>query len=101
MSSELLINLEVIPGKKQYPLIIKPEDEQLIREATKQLRQKFTRYKQKFDNGNISETDIIAMVAIDLATTNLQLERKSDFLLLEDSLSRINDELKDYLRKQP
>jgi cell division protein ZapA len=101
MSSELLINLEVIPGKKQYPLKIKPEDEALIREAAKQLRQKFRQYKQKFDMENISDTDIIAMVAIDLATTNLRLERKNEFLLMEDSLSRINDNLKDYLKKQP
>ena len=75
--NEILIYLEFIPGGRKYPVKINSDDEELIREATKQLRIKIISYNQSYsESENISNYDIITMVAIDIATSHLRFERK-------------------------
>lgn len=100
MSDEILITLEVIPGGKKYPVTIKTDDEEIVREAAKQLRQKFNAYTQTFTGAGLSEKDIMAMVAIDIATSHLQLERKNDTAPFATKIQQLNEKLKDYLKEQ-
>lgn len=71
----LNIQLEVIPGGRKYPVKINADDEELVREAARQLRLKFLAYKQAFSEAEVSDKDLITMVAIDIATSHLRLER--------------------------
>ena len=102
---EILIMLEVIPGVRKYPVKINVDDEELIREATKQLRMKVNVYIQKFYVANLFEEDlslldIMEMVAIDIATSHLQLERKNDMEPFVTKIQQLNDKLGDYLKEQ-
>jgi len=98
MSNEMLITLEV--GGKKYPARINADDEELVREAVKQLRQKFNAYNQAFSGADLSDLDIMAMVAIDIATSHLRLERKNDIVPLTDKIQLLDDKLKNYLKEQ-
>ena len=100
MSDEMQITLEVIPGGRRYPVNIDVDDEELVREAAKQLRQKFNAYKQVFSEANLSELDLMAMTAIDITTSHLRMERKNDTVPFTTKIQQLNDKLKDYLKEQ-
>ena len=100
MSDEMLITLEVIPGGKKYPVTINADDEELVREAARQLREKTNAYIQAFSNADLSEKDIMAMVAIDIATSHLRLEKKNDIVPFTSKIQQFNEKLKDYLKEQ-
>ena len=100
MSDEMLITLEIIPGYKKYPVRIDTDDEELVREAARQLRQKFNAYKQAFSEADLSELDIMAMTAIDIATSHLRMEKKNDIVPFTTKIQQLNEKLKDYLKEQ-
>jgi hypothetical protein len=100
MSDVIPINLEVIPGGRKYLVRIKAEEEGLVREAVSQLRQKFTAYKQAFSETELSDQDLLAMTAIDLATSHLRLEAKNDTVPFKTKIKQLNDELKDFLKEE-
>lgn len=100
MPDEILIQLEVIPGGRKYPVIIHPDEEELVREATRQLREKFNAYKHTFSEAKLSDKDILVMMAIDIATSHLKLEKKNDTVPFTTKIKQLNDELKDFLKEE-
>ena len=101
MPDEMLdIQLEVIPRGRKFPVRINANDEELVREATKQLRQKFIAYKQSYSGADISDKDLMTMVAVDIAVSLLQLEQNNDKASFVTKIQQLNDKLKDYLKEQ-
>ena len=100
MSNEMLITLEVITGGRKYPVKINADDEELVREAARQVRLKLNAYNQAFSEADLSDLDIMAMLVIDIATSHLRLERKSDTVPFKTKIQQLNDKLKDYLKEQ-
>jgi cell division protein ZapA len=102
MSDEILnIQLEIIPGRRKYPVQINAEEEELVRKAAKQLREKINAYYQTFSNASdLSDLDIIAMVAMDIAASHLRLERKNDIAPFTTKIQHLNEQLKTYLKEQ-
>jgi len=101
MPDEILdIQLEVIPKGRKFPVRINAEEEELVREAAKQLRQKFIAYKQAYAETELSDKDLMTMVAIDVAVSHLQLERNNDKTTFITKIQQLNEKLKDYLKEQ-
>ena len=100
MSDEMLITLEVIPGGRKYPTTINADEEELVREAVRQLRLKFNAYNQTFSEADLSNFDLMAMMAIDIATSHLRLERKNDIVPFTTKIQQLDDKLKVYLKEQ-
>jgi len=100
MPNEMLITLEVIPGGRKYPAKINADDEEIVREAARQVRLKFNAYNQAFSEAELSELDLMAMLAIDIATSHLRLERKNDIVPFTTKIQQLNEKLKDYLKEQ-
>jgi cell division protein ZapA len=101
MPDEMLnIQLEIIPKGRKYPVKINADEEELVREAAKQLRQKFIAYQQAFSEADLSEKDLITMVAIDIAVSHLQLERNNDKASFVTKIQQLSGELKTYLKEQ-
>lgn len=96
----LNIQLEIIPGGRKYPVKIDADEEELVREAAKQLRQKINAYYQAFANAGLSDIDIMAMVSIDIAISHLRLERKNDTVPFSTKIQQLNEKLKDYLKEE-
>ena len=99
-NEKLDIQLEVIPRGRKFPVKIKANDEELVREAAKQLRQKFIVYKQSYSESDLSDKDLMTMVAIDMAVSHLRLERNNDKASFVTKIQQLNDKLKDYLKEQ-
>ena len=99
-NEKLDIQLEVIPQGKKFPVKINANEEELVRLAAKQLRQKFIAYKQSFSEADISDKDLITMVAIDMAVSLLQLEKNNDKTLFTTKIQQLTEKLKDYLKEQ-
>ena len=100
MPNEMLITLEVIPGGRKYPAKINADDEEIVREAARQVRLKFNAYNQAFSEAELSELDLMAMLAIDIATSHLRMERKNDTAPFTTKIQQLNNKLKDYLKEQ-
>jgi len=100
MSNEMLITLEVITGGRKYPVKINADDEELVREAARQLRLKFNAYNQAFSEAELSDLDLMAMLAIDIATSHLRLERKNDIVPFTTKIQELNEKVKDFLKEQ-
>ena len=100
MSNEIPITLEIIPGGKKYPVTIDADDEELVREAARQLRQKFNAYNHAFSGAGLSDLDTMAMIAMDIATSHLRLERKNDITPFTAKIQQLNGKLKDCLKEQ-
>ena len=100
MPDEILtIQLEVIPRGRKYPVKVKANDEEIVREAAKQLRQKFIAYQQGFSESGLSEKDQLSMVALDMAVELLKLERDNDKMAFKTKIQQLDEELKIYLKE--
>jgi hypothetical protein len=100
MSDKLLIKLEIIPGMKKFPLNIAPAEEPAVREAAQLIRHKFNLYRRRFVANEVSDLDIMAMVALDMATARQTLSRQNEVFPLKERVNRMNDKLKEYLNIQ-
>ncbi|MDR2385488.1 MAG: cell division protein ZapA [Tannerella sp.] len=99
MSDKLLINLEIIPGKKRFPLNITPAKEPIVREAAQFIRDKFNLYRRNFGIKEVSDLEIMSMVALDIASAKLILEsQKEIYPIIKERVGRLNEELKEYLK---
>ena len=70
MNDKIKINLQMAGAT--YPLTINREDEEIVREAAKQVNIRINAYREHYQN--ISSERIIAMVAYQFALETLQLK---------------------------
>lgn len=96
MDKEFLIHLEI--AEKDYGLRIKRSDEEITRAAAKQIRDKIDQYRRRFPTTAVDVKDLLAMVALQLSITNLQLEQKNDTGPFEEKIQQLGKELEEYLR---
>ena len=74
MNDKIKINLQMAGAA--YPLTINREDEEIVREAAKQVNIRINAYREHYQN--ISSERIIAMVAYQFALETLQLKDRND-----------------------
>ena len=96
MDDKFLILLDI--AEKSYGLWIDRKDEQLARDAAKQIRNKINQYRQNFAQSDVDVKDLLAMVAFQLSMTNLQLEDKNDTSPITDKIQELTGELEQYLK---
>ncbi|MCD8042366.1 MAG: cell division protein ZapA [Tannerellaceae bacterium] len=93
---KFLIHVEI--AEKSYGLWINRSDEELARNAAKQIRNKIIQYRQKFSGSEVDVKDLLAMVAFQLSMNNLQLEDKNDTNPFTEKIIQLTDELEMYLK---
>jgi cell division protein ZapA len=76
MDDKFLIHIDI--AGKSYGLRIDRRDEEEVRKAANLLRTKMTQYRLHFNHADISEKDLLAMVALQLSISNLRLEEDND-----------------------
>ena len=74
MNDKIKINLQMAGAT--YPLTINREDEEIVREAAKQVNIRVNAYREHYQN--IPSERIIAMVAYQFALETLQLKDRND-----------------------
>lgn len=95
MDEQFLIHVEI--GDKTYALRIKRSEEEVVREAAKQLRKKLLQYRQKFSQSELEIKDLLAMVALQYAVQKLQLEDRDNVTPVMDKVEQLTSELEAYL----
>ncbi len=93
---KFLIHLKI--AEKEYGLWINRKDEQLARDAAKQIRNKMIQYRQAFSKSDVDVKDLLAMVALQLSMDNLTLEDKNDTAPFTEKIKQLTVELETYLK---
>lgn len=81
-----------------FPLTIKREDEEIIREAAKQVDIRLNAYREHYVN--VSSERIIAMVAYQFSLENLQLKERNDTEPYTAKIKELTEVLDDYFKQQ-
>lgn len=95
MNEKFLIHVEI--GDKTYALRIERSEEELVRKAAVQVRQKLLQYRQKYSRSELEIKDLLAMVALQYAVQTLQLEDQDSVTPVTDILQKLTGELEMYL----
>ena len=72
MDDKFLIHVEI--AGKSYGIRINRSEEQVAREAVRQIRMKMDQYRKKYSEVDVK--DLLAMVAFQLSMHNLELEKR-------------------------
>ncbi|TWV14305.1 cell division protein ZapA [Bacteroidaceae bacterium HV4-6-C5C] len=96
MNDKIKINLQM--AGSTYPLTIRFEEEQMVREAAKQVDMRLNAYREHYKN--VAPEKIIAMVAYQFALENLQMKDRNDTQPYAGKINELTEMLEDYFKKQ-
>ncbi|MDD4590233.1 MAG: cell division protein ZapA [Parabacteroides sp.] len=97
MNNRFLIHVEI--ADKSYGLWIDRKDEELVREAAKQIRNTINQYRQTYAQSDMDVKDLLAMTALKLAVHNLQLKDKNDTGPFAEKIQELTEQLESFLKK--
>ncbi|WP_302138435.1 cell division protein ZapA [uncultured Parabacteroides sp.] len=81
---------------KSYGIRINRSEEQVAREAVRQIRKKMDQYRKKYSEVDVK--DLLAMVTFQLSVENLKLEDKNDTSPFTEKIQELTDKLESYLK---
>ena len=96
MNDKIKINLQI--ADSNYPLTINREEEQMVREAAKQVNIRLNKYREVYKN--LEPEKIIAMVAYQFALENLQLKDRNDTEPYTAKIKELTEVLETYFKEQ-
>ncbi len=91
------LSIKIRIGDREYPMKVRTDDEERIRQAGKLIQEKIKNYREKF---GIDDTqDLLAMVAFDCVVDQIKMEVESSELDHQalSQVSKINQLLADRL----
>lgn len=80
-----------------YPLTINREDEEMVREAAKQVNIRINAYRERFQD--VSSERVIAMAAYQFALEALQQKERNDTGPYTAKIKELTEELEAYFRE--
>lgn len=85
-----LLSVKLKIGDREYPMKVKPEEEQRVRNAGKFINDQLRSYRDKF--GIDDKEDLLAMVAFDCMVAKLKGEEESSAIdsTTEDKIEALN-----------
>ena len=94
MDDKFPIHVEI--AGKSYGIRINRSEEQVAREAVRQIRKKMDQYRKKYSDVDVK--DLLAMVTFQLSVENLKLEDKNDTSPFTEKIQELTDELESFLK---
>lgn len=79
-----------------YPLTILREEEEMVREAAKQVDIRLNAYREHYQN--VTPEKIIAMVAYQFALENLKMKSRNDTRPYADKIEELTEVLETYFK---
>ncbi len=92
------LNINIKIGEKNLPMKIRKSEEERYRNAAKIAMEKYKMYQKTYDS--LPVEDIMAMVILDLAKSNIDLSEKKENSSFFLELSDIVDTLGGYIKAQ-
>ena len=96
MNDKIKINLQI--ADSNYPLTINRQEEEMVREAAKQVNIRLNAYREYYKN--LEPEKIIAMVAYQFSLEKLQLMQRNDTTPYTDKVKELTELLEDYFQKE-
>ena len=96
MNDKIKINLQMAGAS--YPLTINREDEEMVREAAKQVDIRLNAYREHYQN--VTTEKIIAMVAYQFSLERLQLMQRNDTSPYVEKVKELTELLEDYFKEE-
>lgn len=96
MSDKIKINLRI--ADSNYPLPINREEEEIVREAAKQVNIRLNKYREVYKN--LEPEKIIAMVAYQFSLEKLQLLQRNYTAPYTEKVKELTELLEDYFKKE-
>ena len=96
MNDKLKINLQI--ADSNYPLTINRQEEEMVREAAKQVNIRLNAYREYYKN--LEPEKIIAMVAYQFSLEKLQLMQRNDTTPYTEKVKELTELLEDYFQKE-
>lgn len=95
MNDKIKINLQI--ADSNYPLTINRQEEEMVREAAKQVNIRLNAYREYYKN--LEPEKIIAMVAYQFSLEKLQLMQRNDTSPYVEKVKELTELLEDYLKR--
>ena len=96
MNDKIKINLQI--ADSNYPLTIKRADEEMVREAAKQVNIRLNAYRTHYPNLDLEK--IISMVAYEFSLETLRLKQRNDTEPYTEKIKELTGILEDYFRNE-
>ena len=96
MNDKIKINLQI--AESNYPLTINRQEEEMVREAAKQVNIRLNAYREYYKN--LEPEKIIAMVAYQFSLEKLQLMQRNDTTPYTEKVKELTELLEDYFQKE-
>ena len=96
MNDTIKINLQI--ADSNYPLTIKREEEQIVREAAKQVNTKLNSYREAYKS--LEPNKILAMVAYQFSLEKLQLMQRNDTRPFTEEVEKLTELLDNYFKEE-
>lgn len=96
MNDKIKINLQI--ADSNYPLQINRDEEEMVREAAKQVNIKLNAYRTHYKNLDLEK--IIAMVAYEFSLDNLKQKQRNDTEPYTEKIEELTEVLEEYFRKE-
>ena len=96
MNDKIKINLQI--ADSNYPLTINRQEEEMVREAAKQVNIRLNAYREYYKN--LEPEKIIAMVAYQISLEKLQLMQRNDTTPYTEKVKELTELLEDYFQKE-
>ena len=94
MNDKIKINLQI--ADSYYPITIDREEEELMREAAKQVNVRLNAYREHYKT--LKPEKLIAMVAYQFAQENLKLRQRNDTEPYTVKIKELTEMLEEYFR---
>ncbi len=92
------LSIKVQIAERFYPLKIKRQDEEKIRQAAKLINEKVLQYKQRYTDKDTQ--DFVTMAALQFVINLLDCEQQQNVVSLEEELGVVSSELDELLKEE-
>lgn len=88
-----ILSIKIKIGDREYPMKVKPEEEQRVRNAGKAINEKLRSFRDQF--GIDEKEDLLAMVAFDCMIAKMKME--GEVASIDNTTSNQLDQLEDMI----
>ena len=96
--TEDMLSIKVQISERFYPLKIKRQDEEKIRQAARLINDKVLQYKQRYTDKDTQ--DFMAMAALQFVINLIDCEQQQNVVSLEEELGSLSSELDELLKEE-
>ena len=96
--TEDMLSIKVQIAERFYPLKIKRQDEEKIRQAARLINDKVLKYKQRYTDKDTQ--DFMAMAALQFVINLIDCEQQQNVVSLEEELGSLSSELDELLKEE-